>query len=196
MSTWAVKFAAHVAVLGVATARLCLADVSIDARREAGAGSALQCPPRLAKAVAAATAPAAGALSVHAEFIDGSASPKDTRTLDLDVAAQGAPRPAFRVRFPPLRGATQFMLALFMNDGSSRAACVVQLPIREAGFAMEFPLAQFRQALGVADYHDVDYILLVSRRASSDADEARAKVLSISVTGRHEPGALVARCGI
>jgi len=196
MSSRRVIFAAGAAALAVAAARLCLADVSIDSWRDAGATDALQCPERLANVAAEATAPVAGTRSVYAEFIDGRAGRGNSIALDLDVEAGGHPRPAFRLRFPPLRKDTQFMLALFMNDGSSRSACVVQLARREAGFAVEFPLAAFRQALGVADYGDVDYILLVSRQAGlvSDQAQSHAKVVSISVTGRHEAGALIARC--
>jgi hypothetical protein len=69
---------------------------------------------------------------------------------------------------------------------------VVNLAPRAAGFTMEFPLVEFRQALGVADYSDVDYILMVTRRATREPREAR--VLSVKVAGGHEPGALIARC--
>jgi hypothetical protein len=189
-------FAAGAAALSVAAARLCVADVSIDSWRDADSTDALQCPEPVAKAAAEATAPAEGARSVYAEFIDGRAGPRKSPTLDLDLQAGGHPRPAFRLRFPPLRQDTQFMLALFMNDGSSRSACMVRLAPRAAEFAVEFPLAGFRQALGVADYRDVDYILLVSRQAGlvSDQAQSHARIVSIAVTGRHESGALVARC--
>lgn len=196
MSSRRVMFAAGAAACCVAAARLCVADVSIDSWRDADATDALQCPERIAKAAAEAIAPAAGARAVYAEFIDGRDGRENSGTLDLDVETGGQPRPAFRLRFPPLRRDTQFMLALFMNDGSSRSACVVRLSPRAAEFAVEFPLAGFRQALGVADYRDVDYILMVSRQAGvvSDPAPSHAKIVSIAVTGRHESGALIARC--
>jgi hypothetical protein len=189
-------FAAGAAALSVAATRLCLADVSVDGWRDSRAGAALRCPERIAKVAAEAAAPGKDARAVYAEFIDGSARRQAAATLDLDVATSGRPQPALRLRFPPVRQATQFMLALFMNDGSSRSACIVHLPPREAQFAMEFPLAGFRTALGVADYRDVDYILLVSRRAGvvSDSAQAEARIVCIAVSGRHEPGALIARC--
>jgi hypothetical protein len=62
---------------------------------------------------------------------------------------------------------------------------------------MDFPLAGFRPALGIADYGDVDYILLVARRVErggETAPAAHARVLSIAITGAHPPAALVARC--
>jgi hypothetical protein len=196
MSSRAVKFAAGAAALGVAAARLCVADVSIDSWRDADATDAMQCPEHIARVAAEATAPANGARAVYAEFIDGRGRDGDVATLDLDAEGGGQPRPAFRLRFPPLRQDTQFMLALFMNDGSSRSACVVRLSAREAEFAVEFPLAGFRQALGLADYSDVDYILLVSRQAGrlTDHSPSHPRIVSIAVTGRHEAGALVARC--
>lgn len=89
------------------------------------------------------------------------------------------------------------MLALFMNDGSSRSACVVQLPRRDTAFDVEFPVSAFRQALGVADYSDVDYILLVARHAGTppvDTPIRPSKVISILVSGARQPGALIARC--
>jgi hypothetical protein len=183
MPSRAVAFAAGAAIL--------FADVKIDAWR-GDRESSWQCPERISRAAAESAASVGEARSVHAEFIDGHA-----RTLDLDVTEGGQARRAFRLRFPPQRRSSQFMLALFMNDGSSRAACVVQLPRRDAAFDMEFPLAAFRQALGMADYNDVDYILLVARHAAAGpggAKERHERVISISVTGTHQPGALIARC--
>jgi hypothetical protein len=186
-------FAAGVAAMFVAAASPCRADLSIDPLRGDGSQlAALRCPERIAKVAAQAAAPARGARSVQAEFIDGEAHDGSARTLDLDVTEGGKPRRAFRIRFPPLGQTAQFMLALFMNDGSSRAACVVDLAPRAAGFTVEFPLADFRQALGLADYSDVDYILMVTRRAS--LEPAAARVLSIKVASGHEQGALIARC--
>lgn len=192
MSSRAVAFAAGAAILIAASARPCFADLRIDAWRNAGESSTWQCPERISSAAAAAAASVGEARFVHAEFIDGR-----SRTLDLDVTEGGQPRRAFRLRFPPQRQSSQFMLALFMNDGSSRSACVVQLPPRDAAFDMEFPLAAFRQALGMADYSDVDYILLVARRAAAvpgQAGDRHERVISISLTGMHQPGALIARC--
>jgi len=191
MSIRAVAFAAGAAFMVAVPARLCLADVAIDAWRDAAGHSSLRCPQRIADAVADLSAGVGDARSVHAEFIDGRRG-----TLDLDATEGGQPARAFRLRFPPLSAATQFMLALFMNDGSSRAACVVRLPARETAFSMDFPLNGFRQALGVADYSDVDYILLVARRAHTGVEPApdRERVLSIAVTGSHQPATLVARC--
>ena len=183
--------AGTVLLLAVAT-RLSVADVNIDSRRHADESAAWQCPERIVKAAAQIAARVEGGRSVHAEFIDGGA-----RTLDLDVLASGQPRPAFRLRFPPQREASQFMLALFMNDGSSRSSCVVVLPRRSAVFDMEFPLSAFRQALGIADYSDVDYILLVARRAGPSPAAARtgqARVISVAVSGTRQAGALIARC--
>jgi hypothetical protein len=173
-------------------ARLCFADVAIDSWRDASGTATWQCPKRIASAAAAATASVGDARSVHVEFINGRRG-----TLDLDATEGGKPSRVFRLRFPPLQSATQFMMALFMNDGSSRAACVVRLPARDAEFFMEFPLSSFRQALGLADFGDVDYILLVARRAQAGGEtvpDARARVLSIAVTGVRQPGALVAHC--
>jgi len=185
-------FAAGATALLVAAARPCLADVLIDRLRGSEAQlTSLRCPERIAKVAAQAAAPARS-LSVHAEFIDGRAPDGSARTLDLDVTERGKPRRAFRVRFPPLSQSAQFMLALFMNDGSSRSACVVTLAPRAAAFTVEFPLAEFRQALGVADHGDVDYILMVTRRA--DLEPGTGRVLSVRVASGHEPGASIARC--
>jgi hypothetical protein len=191
MCSRAVVLAAAITLLLTATARVSVADVRLDALRAGDERVAWQCPERIARAAAQATHDLGHARSVHAEFIGGQ------RTLDLDLVAGGAPRPAFRLRFAPQRQASRFMLALFMNDGSSRSACVVLLPPREASFDMEFPLAGFRQALGVADYRDVDYILLVAMRAEGPPAAAQApdtRVVSIAVTGARQGGALTARC--
>lgn len=185
-------FAAGVASCLAVAAHPCVADVGLDAWRDLDDHAAWQCPQRIAKAAEEVVARVGVASSVHAEFIDGRAG-----TLDLDVAVGGRPRPAFRLRFPPQRQASQFMLALFMNDGSSRSACVVQLPARGTAFDVEFPVSAFRQALGVADYSDVDYILLVARRAGTlpvDAPTGHARVISIALSGTRQPGALIARC--
>jgi hypothetical protein len=187
-----VAFATGAAFLVAVPVRPCLADVAIDAWRAAGETSSWQCPRRIADAAADLAAGVGDARSVHAEFIDGG-----SRTLDLDATEGGRPRRAFRLRFPPQPRPSQFMLALFMNDGSSRSACVVQLPARGTEFEMEFPLSAFRQALGLADYSDVDYILLVARRAAGGtgaAGERHERILSIPLSGMHQPGALVARC--
>ena len=192
MSSRAVAFAACAVILIAACARLCFADARIDALRDASESSTWRCPERISRAASDAAASMGDAHFVHAEFIDGRPG-----TLDLDVTEGGRPQRAFRLRFPPQRESSQFMLALFMNDGSSRSACVVQLPPRDAAFDMEFPLAAFRQALGMADYSDVDYILLVARRAAAvpgQAGDRHERVISISLTGMHQPGALIARC--
>jgi hypothetical protein len=185
-------FAAGATALLVAAARPCLADLLIDGLRGGDAQlAALRCPERIAKVAAQAAAPARS-FSVYAEFIDGRAPDGGARALDLDVTEGGKPRRAFRVRFPPLGQPAQFMLALFMNDGSSRAACVVKLAPRAAAFTVEFPLEEFRQALGLADHADVDYILMVTRRA--DLEPGTGRILSVRVASGHEPGASIARC--
>jgi hypothetical protein len=191
MSNRRAAFAASAVLLAAGAARPCVADLGLDAWRGGDGLAGMQCPARVAQVALQASMPESSAQAVFAEFVDGRARGQ-SGTLDLDVTEGGRRDRIFRVRFAALEQPAQFMLALFMNDGSSRAACDVRIAPRATPFTLELPLSGFRQALGVADFRDVDYLLMVTRRPATARGSARVE--SIEVGSGHLPGALVARC--
>lgn len=178
-------------LLAASCVRLSMADVRLDALRNGDGLSAPSCPARVASVAAELAASAPGARRVFAEFIDG--RKRGTDALDLDLTGGGHAERAFRMVFPPDPEPAQFLLALFMNDGSARVACRVRLPPRRAELVLEIPLRRFRRALGVPDYSDVDYILLVMHREGA-ASNRRGQVTSLEVGPGRWQGALTARC--
>jgi hypothetical protein len=86
-----------------------------------------------------------------------------------------------------------FVLTVYMNDGGSRSSCGANLPSSTNGSTLEFPLAAFIQALGVADYADVDYFVLMGQTASVVGATDFA-IDSIVVASDHEPGAWIGEC--
>ena len=113
--------------------------------------------------------------------------------LNLDITEGGLPDRVVRVKFLGLDLMENFVLTVYMNDGGSRSSCGVNLPSSTNGLTLEFPLSAFIQALGVADYADVDYFVLMGQTASVMGATDFA-IDSIVVASDHEPGASIGEC--
>jgi hypothetical protein len=127
------------------------------------------------------------------ELLYGQDLARNNLPLNLDFTEGGRPGPVIRVKFRAMDLIENFSLVLYMKDGASRAGCSENLSPATAGFTMEFPLASFVTQLGVPDYRDVDYLMLIAQGGSAmGANDFSLD--SIVVASGHQAGASVADC--